>query len=81
MEMNAHYFYTESYRLLMLNKLNIRTNNFAIPKIAKLLYFFTLTKIDDIDNVEIYNHIYLFKYFFGKLAYLTKIKSFFNLGK
>ncbi len=52
-----------------------------IPSILKLKFFFNLVKLEDTDDVQIYNYLYLFKYFFGKRAYLSRIKSFFNIGK
>lgn len=46
----------------------------------KLSFSFSLSKLEDIDDVQVYNYIYLFKFFFGRRAFLTKLKSFFNLG-
>lgn len=76
-----NFFYKYSVRQILLHKLVVLQNRFCIPQISKLVYFFNLTKIEDLDDVQIYNYIYLFKYFFGKRAYLTRIKSFFNVGK
>lgn len=64
----------------MVQKYNIFSRH-NISQIIQILYFFILVHIEDLDDVQIYNYLYLFKYFFGKIAILTKIKTFFNLGK
>lgn len=74
-------FYSYTIRQILVHKLVLFKNRYDIPKINKLLYFFNLTKIEDLDDVQIYNYLYLFRYFFGKRAYLTRVKSFFNVGK
>lgn len=74
-------FYNYTVRQILVNKIIILQNRYDIPKITKLVYFFNLTKIEDLNDVQIYNYLYLFRYFFGKRAYLTRIKSFFNVGK
>lgn len=46
----------------------------------KLLLYFHIFNIEDLDDVQGYNYCYLFKYFFGRSSFLTKIKSKFSLG-
>lgn len=75
-----NFFYKQVARGILINKLNV-DNIYNVPSINKINFFFILSKIEDLDDVQIYNYLYLFKYFFGKSAFLTKIKSFFNLGK
>lgn len=67
-------------RHIMMNKINI-INTHAIPNISKLIFTFNLNRLDDIDDVQVYNYIYLFKFFFGKIAYLTRLRSYYSLGK
>ena len=81
LKVDYNFFYKQIVRNILMNKLNIVTNQYNIPQIEKLTYFFILSRIVDVDDAQIYNYVYLFKYFFGKTAYLTKIKSFFILGK
>lgn len=76
-----NFFYKQVIRHILIQKLNICININNVPCINKMMFFFILSKIEDLDDVQIYNYLYLFKYFFGKSAFLTKIKSFFNLGK
>lgn len=76
------YFYNKYIiRHLMMNKLNILSNTHSIPYIAKLVFSFSLRRIEDIDDVQAYNYIYLFKFFFGKMAFFTRLRSYYNLGK
>lgn len=56
-------------------------NSYALPQIVKLQFYFVLRQLEDVDEVQIYNYFYVFKYFFGVSAFLTKTNSFFNLGK
>lgn len=81
LEVDFKFFYKNVVRFILLNKLNNLTNTYSIPLINKLLLFFPLIKIEDIDHVQSYNYVYLFKFFFGKKAFFTRQKSFFNLGK
>jgi len=83
MKLNIDLFFTYKYtiRFLLLHKLGYDYNTYNLPKISKLILFFSLNKLEDIDSLEIYNYFYLFKYFFGQKAFLTKTKSYFSLGK
>lgn len=74
------FYYLYSIRTIMINKYFKINNVLSIPKITKLLFFFQLSKIEDLDDAQLYNYVYLFKYFFGRRAFFTKIKSFFNVG-
>ena len=82
--LNLDYYFTykNSVKFLTLLKLNPKNCDaiYSSPFISKLNFFFSLSKITDKDNVAIYNYFYLFKFFFGKNAFLSKYKSHFNLG-
>jgi hypothetical protein len=73
--------YKYTLRFLFINKLGNIKNTLNIPKIKKLIYFFSLKNLEDIDSVQIYNNFYLFKFFLGRNAFFSKTKSFFLLGK
>lgn len=73
-------FYKQTVRMLLIYKLNFLNNSYALPQITKLQFYFALRQLTDVDEVQIYNYFYLFKYFFGISAFLTKTKSFFNVG-
>jgi hypothetical protein len=74
-------FYRNSVRLVPRCKGRDSDNINHIANSDKILSFLPVNKIDDVDDVRIYNYIYLYKFFLGKRAFLTKHKSFFNLGK
>lgn len=76
------YFFFTKYilRTILFNKIHTITNTYTIPFINKLKIFFSLSNIVDVDDVQIYNYLYLFKYFLGRRAFLTKRTSIFNLG-
>lgn len=48
--------------------------------ISKLVLFFSLVNIEDLHMVQGYNYAYLFRFFLGRKTYLSRQKSFFNLG-
>lgn len=77
-----NFAYKNTLRFLIILKLsNLYTKNtFSIPCLYKLSFFFSLSKAVDKDNISILNYFYLFKFFFGKNAFLSKYKSHYNLG-
>lgn len=74
--------YKNSLRLIVMLKLGLLYNNntYNVPFLSKLKFFFSLSNSVDKDNISIYNYFYLFKFFFGKNAFLSKYKSYYNLG-
>jgi hypothetical protein len=79
---NIDFFFTYKYslRFLLINKIVNIKNSYNIPNIQKIIFFFSLKKLEDIDNVQIYNNFYLFRFFLGKNAFITKNKKYFSLG-
>jgi len=73
-------FYKYTIRNIIIHKYGQFTNSYQIPSINKIIYTFRLYKLEDLDDIQIYNYLYYFKFFFGGQGYLTKYKSFFNLG-
>jgi hypothetical protein len=80
-EIDLFFTYKYTIRFLLSHKLINNYNIHTIPNISKLVLYFSLNKLEDIDSIEIYNYLYLFKQFFGRKAFLSKTKSQFNLGK
>jgi hypothetical protein len=82
--LNLDYYFTykNSIRLVTLLKFNpIKLSNIhSIPTLSKLIFFFAISKSQDQDSVSNYNCLYLFKFFFGKNAFLSSYKSHFSLG-
>jgi hypothetical protein len=83
MNLNIDFFFTYKYtlRFLLINKLGSINNTYNIPKIKKLIFYFSLKKLIDLDDVQIYNNFYLLKFFLGKNAFMSKNKNYFLLGK
>jgi hypothetical protein len=82
MAISSFFIYKYNLRFLILLKLNILNfnNTYSIPFLYKLIFFFSLNKVIDKDNISIYNYFYLFYFFFGRNAFLSKYKSYFKLG-
>lgn len=72
--------YKSIIRNIIIRKHNIIFNSNQIPCIIRLVYSFRLHKLENLDDVQIYNYLYFFKFFFGRRGSLTKYKAFFNLG-
>jgi len=80
MLVDSFFFQKYTNRLILMHKLGSVLNHHSIPQLIKIVCFFIFSKIEDIHRVELYNCLYLFKFFFGRRAFLTKYKSFFSLG-
>jgi hypothetical protein len=66
-------------RFILLNKINF-INTFNLPKFKKLIFFFNLSKIEDLNDIQLYNYFYLIKFFFGRNSFFSKIKKYYLLG-
>jgi hypothetical protein len=75
------FFYKFTVRSIMLHKFSKLENTYCVPFVSKLFLFFSLANVDDIHMVQAYNYAYLFRFFFGRKACLSRYKSFFSLGK
>lgn len=67
-------------RFLIMHKLNL-LNNFTLPIIDKIIFFFSLKDLETLDDARVYNYFFFFKFFLGRRAFFSGYKSFFNLGK
>ena len=79
MIIDSFFNYKYVSRFILLNKIGI-LNTYDIAECKKLIYFFNLTKIEDINDIQLYNYFYLIKFFFGKLSFFSKVKKFYLLG-
>lgn len=80
MRIDSYGFYKYITRSILLKKTVYPKNSYMIPTIYKVVYSFRLFKIEDLDDVQIYNYLYFFKFFLGTRGFLTRLKSFSNLG-
>ena len=78
---DLHYNYKYNLRYILINKLGNIKNNIEVPFIKKLIFLINIKNIENIDERQIYNYFYLFKFFLGKKAYISKNKKVYHLGK
>jgi|EBPBio282013_DNA_FD.fasta_scaffold03086_6 hypothetical protein len=83
MILNLDFYFSYKYNLrkLLINKLNNSENIHIIPNIKKINLYFNFKKLENLNDIELYNCFYLFKFFLGKKVYFTKTFSFYTLGK
>lgn len=74
------FFYKNVVRFILCQKALGIKNSYNIPYISKLVCYFSVAKIDDWTSAEYYNYVYLFKFFFGKRAFFTKFRTYFDCG-
>jgi hypothetical protein len=60
------------------SKTNFKSTN--ILKLEKVIVFFDLKNIIDINNLSISNYYFFFKYFFGKIPFFYNYKYVFKLN-
>lgn len=80
MLVDSFFTYRYSLRFLLIHKLGYLNNTFNVPNMQKIFFFFNINKLEDIDEVQLYNNFYLFKFFLGKNAFFSKTKKYFSLG-
>lgn len=66
-------------RNILINKLKIY-NTYEIPKFKELKFYFNLSRLEDINEVQLYNYFYLIKFFFGRNSFFSKTNKFYLLG-
>lgn len=78
---DLHFNYKYNLRHIFVNKLGNIKNHIKIPFIKKLIFLINIKNIENIDERQIYNYFYLFKFFLGRKAYVNKNKKVYHLGK
>jgi hypothetical protein len=80
MILDPNFTYRYNLRFILINKIGGISNTLNVPSIDKVLFLFNLNRLEDIDDIQLYNNFYLFKFFFGRNAFFSKTKKFFLLG-
>lgn len=77
------YFFNYKYlaRFLLLHKIDCFENTFQLPRLRSLVFYFTISGLEDLDDVRTFNYFYLFHFFFGNRSFFTKFNSVFSLGR
>jgi len=66
--------------ILFLKKSKAKFKSTDILKLEKVVVFFDLKNITDINNLSISNYYFFFKYFFGKIPFFYNYKHSFKLN-
>jgi hypothetical protein len=66
--------------ILFLKKSEFKYNFFDILEIKKLIVYFNLKNIIDLNALSISNYYFFFKYFFGKIPFFSSYKYSFKLN-
>lgn len=66
--------YNSITRFVLLHKLSVE-NTFFIPSLHKLVCYFSIKNLEDLNDVKIYNYFFFFKFFFGSRAFLTGYRT------
>lgn len=64
--------YKYTFRFLLLQSDKKIFSSFQLPNFDKLVCFFPLKEIADLNDVRIYNYCYFFKFFLGLKPFLTR---------
>jgi hypothetical protein len=75
------FIYNNNLRYINIYKCNDLINTYNIPNLKKLIILIPIKNIENIDERQIYNYFYLFKFFLGRKAYFNKSKKIYHLGK
>jgi hypothetical protein len=68
-----YYFnYKNTIRFLLIQKLSKIQNTYNIPKIQKIIYYFFFNKIEDLNDVELYNSFYYLNFFLEEKFFLQR---------
>lgn len=62
--------YNNTTRFVLLHKLSV-LNSFLVPSLHKLVCYFSVKNIEDLNDVKIYNYFFFLKFFFGTRAFFT----------
>ena len=76
------YFFNYKYiaRFILLHKSNCFFNTHELPLLRGLLFYFSISGLEDLDDVRTFNYFYIFRFFLGNKSFFTKFKSDFRLG-
>ncbi len=78
--LDYHFNYRHVSRFLLLHKFNNINNTHDIPKVTKIVSFFSLKRCNEIVDSSLYCYHYFFHFFFGYKASFTGFKMTYHLG-
>lgn len=71
--------YKNVFRHLLIQKA-VLSNIYSLPVLRNLLVYFSVKDLEFLDDDRIFNVFFLFRFFFGRKAFITKFSSFFSLN-
>ena len=77
---DLYFSYRHVWRFVIINQWFFVVNTNQIPLLKKLVFFFKIYNLIDLDDVRSFNYAYLFRFFFGKKSVFTKLNLKFHLG-
>jgi hypothetical protein len=75
------FHYKHVSRFILLHQSAHIRNTYMIPTVDKVILFFSIRHWENLEDVSLYNYYYLFRFFYGKKAYISKYKVLFSLRK
>lgn len=73
--------YRHMVRFLLVHKADVFFSTFELPFLKKLIFFFSVIDLGDLEDPRVFNYYYLLRFFFGSKAFFTSFKSKFLLGR
>jgi hypothetical protein len=81
LKQDFYFTYKNVLRFYLLQKCDFFLNSFELPFLTSLLLYFSVSELEDLDDGRAFNYFFLFRFFFGKKAFLTKFDSSFRLNR
>ena len=72
--------YKSVIRYLLINKYGFFINTNQLPFLKKIVIFFNIYNLIDLEDSRSFNYAYFFRFFFGKRSFFTKSINIFHLG-
>jgi hypothetical protein len=80
LQLDLQFSYKNVFRFLSIHKCNFFSNSLQLPHLDYIYIYFSIFNNVDLDDVSSFNYFYLFKFFFGRKSFFSKITSRFHLG-
>lgn len=71
-----YFYYKHSVRFIMLNKYPFLENTYLVPSVNKIICFFSLSKLEDFDDVQVYITFICSNFFLVVLLILLDLNLF-----
>jgi hypothetical protein len=79
LRLDFSFMYKNVFRFLLINKAFL-SNTHELPILKSLLIYFSVKDLEFLDDERLFNFFYLFNFFFGRRAFITRFSSSFNLN-